>query len=155
MNLKFSKYWTVLKCWSKVDLCHVIISCGIKLCNIFFIVLLNKLTMPSTFIFWNNFAHWKPLTAFLIWSTFGFLKHHTSCSYGGGKATLRLNFAKTIWWWQFWCKEDWTPDSTTKFGCEAKIKSMQEDLSPIIWFGSWISCYSPNWDVIPSILVPH
>ena len=36
----------------------------------------------------------------------------------------------------FWCKEDWTPDSTTKFGQENKIKSMQEDLSPLKMVGS-------------------
>ena len=137
---------------SKVDLCHhVIISCGIKLYNMFLIVLLNKWTMSLTFIFWNDFCHWKPLIALLIWSTFAFLKCQTSRSYGGGKTTLRLNLANTIWWWQFWCKEDWTPDSTTKLGWEAKIKSMQEDLSPVIWVGSWISCSSPNQDVIPSI----
>ena len=53
----------------------------------------------------------------------------------------------------FWCKEDWTPDSTTKFGWEAKIESMQEDFPPIIWVGSWISYSNPSWDVIPSILV--
>ena len=111
---------------------HVIISCGIKLCNIFLIVLLNKWTMSLTFLFWNDFSHWKPLIAFLIWSTFAFIKCHTSRSYGGGKTTLGLNFANIIWWWQFWYKEDWTPDSTTKFCWEAKIKSMQEELSPII-----------------------
>ena len=94
--------------------------------------------------------HWL---AFLIWSTFAFSKCHNSRLYGGGKTTLRLNLADNIWWWQFWCKEYWTPGSTTKFGWEAKIKSMQEGLSLVIWFGSWITCSSPNWDVIPSILV--
>ena len=49
---------------------------------------------------------------------------------------------------------DYKPNSTTKFGWQAKIKSMQGDLSPIIWLGSWISRSSPNWDVMPPILVP-
>ena len=44
-----------------------------------------------------DFSHWKPLIAFLIWSTFAFLKCHTPHSYGGGKTTLRLNLANTIW----------------------------------------------------------
>ena len=101
---------------------HVIFSCRIKLCNIFLIVLLNKLSMSLTFIFWNNFSNSKPVIAFLIWSTFAFLKCHTSGSYGGGKTTVRLTLGNTIWRWQFWCKEDWTPDSTTKFGWEAKYR---------------------------------
>ena len=114
---------------------HVIVSCGIKLCNIFLIVLLNKWTMSFTFIFWNNFSHWKSLIAFLIWSAFALWKYHTSRSYEGGETTLRLNLANTIWWWQFWREEDWTNDSTMKFGWEAKIKPMQEDLARIIWVG--------------------
>ena len=92
---------------------HVIISCGIKLCNIFVIVLLNKWTKSLTFTFWNGFSHWKPLIGFPTW-TICFWKCYTSHSYGGQKI-LRLNLANTISWWQFWRKEDWTPDSTTKF----------------------------------------
>ena len=86
---------------------HAIVSCKIKLHNIFLIVLLNKLTMSLTFIFWNDFSHWKnwkPLIAFQIWSTFVLLKCHTLRSYGGGKTALRLNLMNTIWWGQFWCK---------------------------------------------------
>ena len=49
--------------------------------------------------------------------------------------------------------EDWKPDSNIKFGWDAKIKSMQEDLSSIKWVGSWISCSSQKWDVKPLILV--
>ena len=123
---------------------NVIVSCGIKLCNIFLIVVLNKWTMSLTLIFWNDFSHLKPLIVFLIFSTFAFLKCRTSRSYGGEKTTFRLNLANTIWWWPCWCKEDWAPYSTIKFGWEAKIKSMQEDLVPIIWAGSWISCSSPD-----------
>ena len=54
--------------------------------------------MPWTFIFSNGFSHWQPLIAFLIWSTSAFLKLHTSRSYGGGKAILRINHANAIWW---------------------------------------------------------
>ena len=48
---------------------NVIISCEMKLCDIFLTVLLNKWIMSVTFIFCNDFFHWKPLIAFLIWST--------------------------------------------------------------------------------------
>ena len=153
---KFSKYWLLLLLllkglyasflsWIKrlIELLiqggslssHVITSRGIKLCNIILIVLLNKWTMSLTFIFGNDFSHWKPLIAFLIWSIFAFLKCHISRSYRGGKTTLRLNLANTVWWWKVWCKEDWTPDSATKFGWEAKTESLQKDLSPIMWVG--------------------
>ena len=50
-----------------------------------------------------------------------------SRSYGGEKTPLRLNYVKTNWWWQFWCKEDWTSDSINKFGWEAKIKSVRKN----------------------------
>ena len=53
----------------------------------------------------------------------------------------------------FWCIEDLTPDSTTRIDWGANIKSMQEDLSPVMWVGLWIGCSSPNSDVIQSILV--
>ena len=73
---------------------HGIVSCGITLCNIFLILLLNKWTMSLTVIFWNDFSHRKPLIAFLIWSTFAFLKCHISRSYASEKTTLRLILAK-------------------------------------------------------------
>ena len=101
------------------------------------------MNMPLTFIFWNDFSYWKPWIAFLIWSTFAFLKCFTSRSSEGRKTTLRLNLENTIWWWQFWCKEDWAADTTTKWGWEAKIKFMQGNFSPTIRVGSWIRrfCY--------------
>ena len=125
--IQFRRDWKFLKCWLLLLLLlkrlyvwflswikclfelsvqggslssHVIISCGIKLYNIFLIVLFNKLTMSLTFLFWNYFSKWKPLIAFLLWLS---LKCYTSGSYGGGKTTLRLNLANTIWWWQYWC----------------------------------------------------
>ena len=57
-----------------------------------------------------------------------------------------------IWWWQFGCNEECTPDSIIKFGCEVNIKLMQQKESPIICIGSLIICCNPNVEVIPSIL---
>ena len=51
----------------------------------------------------------------------------------------KLNFAKTAWWWQFGCKDEWTPDSMTKFGVKVKIKSIQEDDELSLCVSSWIS----------------
>ena len=55
----------------------------------------------------------------------------------------KLNLIKTIWWWQFECNDEWIPDSMTKFGCEVKIRSMQEDDELSMWVGSWISWFKP------------
>ena len=140
--------WTINPRW----FCHH--TWFILLCNIFLIVLLNKWTMSLMFILCNNFFHWKPLIAFLIWSTFAFLKCYTSRSYWSGKINFKINLENTIWWWKFWCKEHWKPDFITKFDWEAKIKSLQKDLSPKIVVPSWISCFSLNEDVIPSVLRP-
>ena len=43
------------------------------------------------------------------------------------KHILRLNFEKTIWWWQFGYKEGSTPECVIKFGWEVTINSMQDD----------------------------
>ena len=101
-----------------------------------------------------NASHRKRLIVFLIWSTFAFGKCQNPRLYGSEKTTLRLNLANTIWWWQFWCKEDMRPDSIPKFDWELKRKYMPGDFPPINWVGSWISCSSPNSDVIPSVPVP-
>ena len=52
------------------------------------------------------------------------------------------------------CNEECTPDSITKFGCEVKIKSIQEDEFLVWCVGSLISCCSLNWEVMPSIFEP-
>ena len=44
---------------------------------------------------------------------------------------------KTFSWWEFECKDEWIPDSMTKFGCKVKTRSMQEELST--WVSYWIS----------------
>ena len=36
--------------------------------------------------------------------------------------TFKLNFAKTIWWWQLACRNGWMPTSITKFGWDVNIK---------------------------------
>ena len=93
-----------------------------------------------TFIFWNDFSHWKRLIPFLTCSAFAFLKCHTFRSYEGGKTTLKLNIANTFLQWQFWRKEDWKSYSGRPFFSNIGF--------------SWISSSSPKRDVIPLILVP-
>ena len=47
----------------------------------------------------------------------------------------------TIWWWQCWCKDEWTPEFTDRFGWFVNSKSIQEELFVWIWAGSFI-----NWE---------
>ena len=44
----------------------------------------------------KDFSYWKPLIAFLIWSTFAFSKCHAERSFRGEKTTLILNLANLI-----------------------------------------------------------
>ena len=62
--------------------------------------------------------------------------------------------AKVIWWWQFVCSEEWTPDSITMFDWLVKIRSIHDEESPIKCVGSLIICCNPNWEVTPSVLEP-
>ena len=72
-----------------------------------------------------------------------------------------------MWWWQFKCSDEWAPDFITKFGCDVKSKSIQEDellsmwvgwfiifLSPYWWVGWFIICLSPYLEVRFAILEP-
>ena len=52
-----------------------------------------------------------------------------------------------IWWWQFRCKDEWTPEFTDKFGWFVSIKSIQEDLFIWIWTGSFINWRKPFAEV--------
>ena len=54
---------------------------------------------------------------------------------------------RTNWWWQFGCKDEWTPEFTDKFGWFVNIKSIQEELFVWIWFGSFINWEKPFEDV--------
>ena len=47
----------------------------------------------------------------------------------------------TIRWWQFGCKDEWTPEFADKFGWFVNIKSIQEKLFTWIWVGLFI-----NWE---------
>ena len=58
----------------------------------------------------------------------------------------KLNFAKTIWWWQFECKDGWTPDSISKLGWE--FKSIHKEKLFKICTGSLISWCKPFCEVI-------
>ena len=66
----------------------------------------------------------------------------------------KLNFAKNIWWWQFACKDGWTPDYINKLGWELKIKSIHK----VEWFkicvGSLISWCKPFCEDTASIFLP-
>ena len=53
-----------------------------------------------------------------------------------------MNLAKTIWWWQLGWRDGWTPDSTTKFGCDVNIKSIYEEEFSNKWVGSLIHIIS-------------
>ena len=64
---------------------------------------------------------------------------------------FQINFAYINWLWQFWWREEWTPDSITRLGWEVNITLMQDDESVKICAGSWIKCFKPNWDFITSI----
>ena len=60
----------------------------------------------------------------------------------------------TTWWRQFGGKDEWTPDSVVKSGCDGKIRSIHEEELSRICVGSLIICYSPNCDVIFSNTLP-
>ena len=49
---------------------------------------------------------------------------------------IRLNFAYTSWWRQFWRSEEQTPDSIKRLGWDENIRSMQEDEFDKIRVGS-------------------
>ena len=65
---------------------------------------------------------------------------------------LKLIFVHIIWWWQFWWREEWTPDSISRLGWEVNNRSIYEDESVKIWVGSLINCCKPNWDVTRLVL---
>ena len=51
------------------------------------------------------------------------------------------------WWWQFACKDGWTPDSIIKFGCDANMRSIHEKELCKIYVGSFMTWCNPNYDV--------
>ena len=65
-----------------------------------------------------------------------------------------FNLVNTIWWWQFWWRGEWIPKLITKFGWEAKIRSIQDKDFPRKWVGSLIIYCSRDWEVMASILEP-
>ena len=66
---------------------------------------------------------------------------------------LDLNVTYGNWWWQFAWREEWMPDSITKFGCVVNIKSIQEDwiVHNMGWFLIW---WKPKLEVKKSIFDP-
>ena len=67
---------------------------------------------------------------------------------------FKLNFAKTIWWWQSGCKDGWTPDSISKIVWELKIKSLHEEELFKICVGLLISWCKPFCEVTYLIFLP-
>ena len=68
--------------------------------------------------------------------------------------TSKPNFAKIIWWWQSECRDEWTPDSIIKFGCDVKIRSIHEEEVSDMCVGSLIIRCNPNWCVTFSVASP-
>ena len=57
---------------------------------------------------------------------------------------FKINFANTIWWWQFECSKEWTPDSVVRLDCDINIKSIHEEELAFKGAGSFIICCHPN-----------
>ena len=55
--------------------------------------------------------------------------------------------AYVIWWWQFRCKDGWTPDSVIKSGCDANMRSIREEEFFKICIGSFMTWCNPKCDV--------
>ena len=53
----------------------------------------------------------------------------------------------TIWWWQFWCKGEWTPEFSDKSDWSVKIESMQEEMFTLICVSSLINWEKPFQNV--------
>ena len=66
----------------------------------------------------------------------------------------KLNFAKVIWWWQFGCKDGWTPDSIRTLGWELKIKSIHEEELFKVCVGSLIFWSKRFCEIIASVFLP-
>ena len=97
----------------------------------------------------------KETVQLLFWfDQYLFIDNAISRVHDGRYHTFRLNLACTSWWWQFSCSEECTPDSITGLGWDVNTKSMQGDEFDKTWVGSWINSFTPNWDVIASILEP-
>ena len=70
-----------------------------------------------------------------------------------GYIISKSNLAYTIWWWQFGCKDEWTPESNIKLGSDVKIRSMHEEEVFNMWVDCLITWYNPNY-VMLSIRFP-
>ena len=72
----------------------------------FWMVWINNCTL---LIFTKRLSQGNSLTACLIWSILARPPIHKK-----GYNEFWLNFANVVWWWQFACSEEWTPNSITK-----------------------------------------
>ena len=125
-----------------------------KIRYIFKIVLLKKEALSFILRLLNTLCQLNWWTALLISSVFPCPEWHISRSQGDGKLIFKLNFEYTIWWWQFGCKDGWTPESTTKFGYDVKMRSIQDEEFSKTCVGSFMIWWSPNCEVRNSIFAP-
>ena len=51
-------------------------------------------------------------------------------------------------------RDEWTPESTTIFGCDVNIKSIHAEEFCNKCVGSFINWFNPNWEVILSMVLP-
>ena len=56
-----------------------------------------------------------------------------------------------MWWWQFGCKDGWTLESTTKPGCDVKMRLIQDEETCV---GSFMIWWKPYCEVENSISAP-
>ena len=68
--------------------------------------------------------------------------------------TKYMSNSRQRWWWQFWCKDAWTPEFTDRFGWPVKTKLTQEELLVCICVGPLINCQNPFEDVSEYNFVP-
>ena len=58
-----------------------------------------------------------------------------------------MKLEKAIWWWQFGCNDEWTPELVTKFSWEVNIRSIQKTEDSGMSYGSWMICVRPYWAI--------
>ena len=71
------------------------------------------------------------------------------------KSNFQVKFAYTISWWKFGCSDGWAPESTTTFGCDVKMRSMQDEQFSKTCVGSFIIWWSRYCEVTNSIFAPY
>lgn len=68
----------------------------------------------------------------------------------GDNIFSKLKLAKINWWWQFLCKDKWTPDSTSKLDFEVEAKYIQDDGLFITYGDSLVNLW---WLIAPTFRI--